>query len=504
MSEKFKPVQDERDELAALEAKLEEKRAQVAAAENFGKYDYSVPRDDEETFSSFMESRPAEGVVRDGEGYRNAQTGAFASYEDYLNSQTSENDFAERQYENEKQYEDMSMVELARKMGEHEGDVSTSNEIMHVMGEKLDTYAEKYNWTDEQKSAHLDQLFATAEKAKGTENASEAEEKYDSEVEQNAADIKEAIKANPEYANDPAVKEKLAAIRKDLDGALDGSDEKDAREALAAAESAPDTIDEDAKKRAELAAATSAPDIIGETSSEKSEDEKRAELAAATSAPDEIGDKDVIAQRDEELSEDVQERKQAADLAAEKRERRKENLKRPDLYAISKAQVYGGSLIGRVRERLSKIDWKEKRGGKAAKALGIGVLATAAAFGAWRLGALDALINNADPDNLPKKGPTPSHNPSDYYPNGNGPVNPDNTPGVTPEIPTAKGYEYPWDWAQDVYGNDAMPKLHELGEEAAKHGYNVEWHGSGTHEWVEINGNSDSRDVITILRKFAK
>lgn len=64
--------------------------------------------------------------------------------------------------------------------------------------------------------------------------------------------------------------------------------------------------------------------------------------------------------------------------------------------------------------------------------------------------------------------------------------------------------EHPWDWAVESYGEgNAMSELHKLSDKAAEAGHVVEWHGSGTNEWVEIDGNSNTVDVLRILRQYA-
>jgi hypothetical protein len=67
------------------------------------------------------------------------------------------------------------------------------------------------------------------------------------------------------------------------------------------------------------------------------------------------------------------------------------------------------------------------------------------------------------------------------------------------------GGGYPWDWAKDAFGEgEAMNKLHELASKAAADGHSVQWHGSGAHEWLSIDGSSNSRDVVNTLRGYGK
>ena len=71
-------------------------------------------------------------------------------------------------------------------------------------------------------------------------------------------------------------------------------------------------------------------------------------------------------------------------------------------------------------------------------------------------------------------------------------------------LPASGDFTYPWDWASEAVGKEnATTWLHELSDKAANAGYTIEWHGTGTQEWVEVNGNSNTKDVLDILRRFA-
>jgi hypothetical protein len=75
-----------------------------------------------------------------------------------------------------------------------------------------------------------------------------------------------------------------------------------------------------------------------------------------------------------------------------------------------------------------------------------------------------------------------------------------------PTLPPAESFkdDHPWDWAVEAYGEEnAMSELHRLSDEAARAGHTVQWHGSGANEWVEVDGNSNTVDVIRILRQYA-
>jgi hypothetical protein len=84
------------------------------------------------------------------------------------------------------------------------------------------------------------------------------------------------------------------------------------------------------------------------------------------------------------------------------------------------------------------------------------------------------------------------------------------TPPAAAELPSADGAAYPWNWAEKAVGADkAEGWLHDLSDKAAAAGYKVEWHGSGTHEWVEMTTPDGSKttsrtdEVIGMLRPFA-
>ena len=64
-------------------------------------------------------------------------------------------------------------------------------------------------------------------------------------------------------------------------------------------------------------------------------------------------------------------------------------------------------------------------------------------------------------------------------------------------------WEYPWDWAVDQFGeNNAISKLYELADAAARDGHNIQWHGYGETQWLSIDGKSDTQSVLEILNKY--
>ena len=66
-------------------------------------------------------------------------------------------------------------------------------------------------------------------------------------------------------------------------------------------------------------------------------------------------------------------------------------------------------------------------------------------------------------------------------------------------------WEYPWDWAVDQFGeNNAISKLYELADAAARDGHNIQWHGYGDTQWLSIDGKSDTATVLETLAKYMK
>ena len=69
------------------------------------------------------------------------------------------------------------------------------------------------------------------------------------------------------------------------------------------------------------------------------------------------------------------------------------------------------------------------------------------------------------------------------------------------------GYNYPWNWAAEQFGEaNAMSELHRLGEIASQNGYEVFWHslgdGNELNDWISIDGMSDTDSVVNILNQF--
>lgn len=67
-------------------------------------------------------------------------------------------------------------------------------------------------------------------------------------------------------------------------------------------------------------------------------------------------------------------------------------------------------------------------------------------------------------------------------------------------IPVHKG-DLPWDSLQSA-GIPADQIMQRLDAAAKKSGLKYQWHGSGTHKWIEVDGHSDTKTVMNDLDKF--
>ncbi len=114
----------ERAKLEKQRAKLDHQEDVLRREEAFGKYDDNVtPAEGEVTYEQYLGQRPAEGVIRDGDGFRHAQSGNFASREQY-EAQLSQVKAADSARENNElenegmyevpQYDEMTLSELAQ------------------------------------------------------------------------------------------------------------------------------------------------------------------------------------------------------------------------------------------------------------------------------------------------------------------------------------------------------------------------------------------------------
>lgn len=69
-------------------------------------------------------------------------------------------------------------------------------------------------------------------------------------------------------------------------------------------------------------------------------------------------------------------------------------------------------------------------------------------------------------------------------------------------------YQYPWDWAHEVYGPDAERQLHILGRQAAADGHSVRWIERGylpngnIDEILQIDGTFDTQQILQVLSQY--
>lgn len=326
--------------------------------------------------------------------------------------------------------------------------------------------------------------------------------------ERHAAEIAKAIKENPELADDPAVRERLDDIRRQLDEALDGTD-KD-REVLAGSDPVDNKLSDD-EELAKLAGsesvdnklpsdeeaaklAESSPVINKLDEPGLVEDKERAhEMALVEEEKRNVTPDQVEAAHEEALKENElrdawdeahaeNELRDAWDEAHEENEARdRENRpkvkwwKRPDLYLGALFTTRGASLRERYRGS-----------GKMTK-IAIGAVAVVAFAGAWKLGAFDFLqdqANNAGPDNLPgADGSTPTPTPTPEVPT---PTPTPEVPTPTPEFSSAAGTVVPGEGWYQTFNEMNIPQsewsnlLEKVGPDLAESGWaykmpNGEW-----------------------------
>ncbi len=85
---------------------------------------------------------------------------------------------------------------------------------------------------------------------------------------------------------------------------------------------------------------------------------------------------------------------------------------------------------------------------------------------------------------------------------GTGDIGGGGAPLQPPDFSTYSN-QYPWNWAANTFGiENATPRLQELAAAAAQDGHTVEWIGSGTGQWLKIDGVSDTVSVISKLNKY--
>jgi len=133
---------DERDELARLEAQLAHKKLEVQGNTEFGKYDTVVPNEGEGTYQDYLEQRPSEGIVRDGESFR--KDGKFASADAYAEQNgTTQAHYDEVTHFKENEpltnFEDLSFMQLASELAKSNdlNDIDGSKEIRAIAEHKI-------------------------------------------------------------------------------------------------------------------------------------------------------------------------------------------------------------------------------------------------------------------------------------------------------------------------------------------------------------------------------
>lgn len=68
---------------------------------------------------------------------------------------------------------------------------------------------------------------------------------------------------------------------------------------------------------------------------------------------------------------------------------------------------------------------------------------------------------------------------------------------------TVRRGDRPWNTLQRA-GVPAGQIMHDLDAAAKKSGLDYEWHGSGKHRWIEVEGKSDTPSIIQLLGKYIK
>lgn len=88
------PISADHAELALLEAKTAKKKFEIGQNENFGKYDEFIGplNSGIDSHDSYHAQRPSDGVIREGDTFRNAESGKFASPDDYSAQNGSTNE----------------------------------------------------------------------------------------------------------------------------------------------------------------------------------------------------------------------------------------------------------------------------------------------------------------------------------------------------------------------------------------------------------------------------
>lgn len=335
------------------------------------------------------------------------------------------------------------------------------------------------------KDQALETAYSEYEEREGTPYDVDKGREKDSDNARELATLEAVIKGineNPEGAKKLGVYEKLREIQKQLDEAL----------ASAAELTPPEKADlGDDKEKADLTPPEKADLGDDLTPPEKADlgDDEKPDLAAPEKADLGTDEKPT----DAELQDLIDNPPVKADLGDDKEPTKSPWLKR----AFSRLHDFYLSGVVRATNGVSNTMERFRSSDKKKVAAVVGALAVVGAFAAWRLGAFghgggggahQEVLNN-------QGGGNGGHTGGEVIP----PVVP-----KKPELPSADGSAYPWNWAEKVVGPDKAENwLHGLGDKAAAAGHNVQWHGSGTHEWVSVDGVSRTKDVIDMLSPFA-
>ena len=132
-------LEKERARLASEREKLDHKESILNREELFGKYDEGVtPAEGEMTYQQYLEQRPADGVYRDGAGFREAQSGQFSTQDAYEAQKGSIQDHYDKvgglvntgEYQ-PPNYEEMGVVQLAKEAAKARalGDTAGEEEV---------------------------------------------------------------------------------------------------------------------------------------------------------------------------------------------------------------------------------------------------------------------------------------------------------------------------------------------------------------------------------------
>jgi len=157
------------------------------------------------------------------------------------------------------------------------------------------------------------------------------------------------------------------------------------------------------------------------------------------------------------------------------------------------------ALTGDTEGPLLLDDMEKQRKYRAIAALGV----AAVGLGVYLTSKYGIPWIEGSKSSMPLGRPIPSHHTGGMP--GGAPVHAggESTKHASEFLDHTKGYEYPWSWAKEHWGNSAGGALHRLGDMARQDGHQVEWHGSGKHAWMSIDGRNNTQYVIKVLGKYA-